>query len=131
MGQQDMGRPVPRLGSSILGRKEEGRMMDGRLAAGLVGNCGLREAHRSPLTPPCPGDGPGWPVRPLASGALGRINAESDGLAARPGAGPLPNPLPTAERDPLLGSRVSLGYAMARAGIEPATPRFSVVCSTN
>jgi hypothetical protein len=27
--------------------------------------------------------------------------------------------------------RLSLAYLMARAGIEPATPRFSVVCSTN
>ena len=43
----------------------------------------------------------------------------------------LPQALPRAMRSGCRRSRKPLVYAMARARIELATPRFSVVCSTN
>jgi TctA family transporter len=41
------------------------------------------------------------------------------------------NQLPTGAKRRLEKRRISQSYAMARARIELATPRFSVVCSTN
>jgi hypothetical protein len=59
------------------------------------------------------------------------LNPRASDFDRRAGAHVLPNQLPTEAGRRREGRCFPHSYAMARARIELATPRFSVVCSTN